>query len=431
MNSRYFISPEGLFLIASIFTALRVTWFLRQQKSIEILFVALALTVAGGVNLAQSNTFLSLTTTFQRGVLVFLIILTLEPIGYWGYRLLFRRQSGGKRANEQLIEEIISGAQVLSNTKTGALIAFERNDGLDKLAQSGTPIDSDVKRELLTAIFSKDSLTHDGGAIIQNGRLAYCSAVFPLTFSLDIDKNLGTRHRAAIGLTESTDAVCLIVSEEEGTISLAKEGQIFYNLDPKSIRRDLMKWLKPARGRKIYPLHRLRTFRLTESTTTTLRFSKSPALQFYDLTLHLFWLFISANLILSNGVPVTRESVALFFSPQTLATQPWNFIPAVLALIQLGFLVTHYDLYFDLNFNAFTKKTALLFLNLRTVKRPLNDFVRTIVKRDRQKAMSWSLYLQDRKKKWLKLDSAGSSNGLLRAAKKIHELLKIELVNQS
>ncbi len=418
-------------VILAIGAAFRISWFVRQQKSWELLFLGLFLTIAASVNLAQKNEWLHLNQTFVIGTAALAILMTFEPEFHWLIGNFVRNCDSHKIIKGKMLDEILAGAQILAHTKTGALIAFERDDNLTKLAQSGTAINSDVKKELLTALFSKDSLTHDGGAIVRNGRIAYVSVIFPITFNLDIDKNLGTRHRAAIGLTEQTDAVCLVVSEEEGTISLAKDGEIFYNLDQKNLRKHLSKCLAQKSSKRVYPFHRLRTFRRVESSTAFLRFLKSFPLQSYDLVFLIFYLLLTASLFAARGISMNQESLQQFLSAHPFLLEPWYYLPFALAMIHVIFFLVRSEMTFDQIKAVFTKETGLLFIPLRAVKRPAGECVRVYIKRESQKAPLWSLFLEDKRGKKIKLDSAGSPNGLFRDAKQIHEFLKIELVNQS
>ncbi|MBI4388453.1 MAG: DNA integrity scanning protein DisA nucleotide-binding domain protein [Candidatus Omnitrophica bacterium] len=422
----------GMSLAVLLVGSFRITWVLRQQKSWELLFLALVISVIGAINLSEENMAFHLDAQFLNSISIVLILIIFEPELRRLCFYFFRRLSKKKQSNiVHTINETLSGAQVLSHTKTGALIAFERNDNLSKLAQSGTLVNSDVKKELFTALFSKEALTHDGGVIIRNGRVAYCSVIFPITFNLDVDKNLGTRHRAAIGLTEATDAVCLIVSEEEGTISLAKDGKIFYNLDLKTLQKNLTEWLSRKPPKTSYPIHRVRSFSQKESSTVHLRFFKSTALQFYDLIFLFMWVLLLGNMILIQGGALNGQVFSDFFLKNTFFENPIYFIPAVLAAIHLGFLLLRLEIHFDRVGNRFTKETALAFLPIRKIKRSLDELKRVSVKREGQKSLRWFLTLEDRKRRIIQLDSAGSPNSLLHSAKQIHEFLKIDLMNQS
>ena len=421
----------GIKLTLTIFGVIRIAWFIRKNQSVEFLIPAFLLTIALGINLVQQNLFLGLTHLYMERIFLFGLIIIFEPEIYWLLRSFFSQMGNKKNGNLGVIQEIVAGAQILASTKTGALIAFEREDDLGKLCQSGTPVNSDVKKELLTALFSKDALTHDGGAIIKNGRITHCSVIFPLTFSLEIDKKFGTRHRAAIGLTESTDAICLVVSEEEGTISLAKDGEVFYNLDPKNIERSLSLWLSKRTQKRFYPVHRFRTFHITEQSSILLRFLNSTPARFYDFIFFLFWAFFSANFLLVSYGSIDQLVLNDFFSLETLTNEPWQWIPPVLMIVHAWCTFLKKEIRFDQGTHQFTKESKLLILPVTFIKRPLENCARVHVKRESRKAPLWSIYLEDKKGKKIKLDSSGWQNSLIASAKQIHEFLKIELINHS
>jgi diadenylate cyclase len=137
-------------------------------------------------------------------------------------------------------EEIILAATTLASKKIGALIVVERDIGLRNYAESGIALDSIPTYDLLVTIFSPNTPLHDGAVIVQRNRIIAAGCFLPLTLDPHLSKELGTRHRAAIGITEETDAVAIIVSEETGTISAAIEGKITRNLDGAGLREVLL-----------------------------------------------------------------------------------------------------------------------------------------------------------------------------------------------
>ncbi len=139
----------------------------------------------------------------------------------------------------QALEEVAKAATSLSESSTGALIVLEREVGLGDYLESGVIIDGHVSRELLCTIFFKNTPLHDGAVIIQKGRLAVAGCVLPLSTNPNISRRLGTRHRAAIGITEQTDCVAVVVSEETASISVAIAGKITRDIDPGTLRRIL------------------------------------------------------------------------------------------------------------------------------------------------------------------------------------------------
>ena len=134
-----------------------------------------------------------------------------------------------------IIEEISRSAGHLSGKRVGALMAIEREVGLKNYIESGVSIDGKVTKELLISIFSSKASLHDGAVIVQQARIVAAGCLLPLTQETNISKSLGTRHRAAIGLSEETDAVCVVVSEETGSISVSMGGKLMHNLSEENL----------------------------------------------------------------------------------------------------------------------------------------------------------------------------------------------------
>ena len=157
------------------------------------------------------------------------------------FRYLTRRAT-----TDEAVEEVVTAAGLLASRKVGALIAIERAIGLRNYVDSGIPLDSRVTYDLLVSIFQTESPLHDGAVVIQDERIAAAACSLPLTVSPQ-STELGTRHRAAIGLTEESDAVALVVSEETGAVSLAVDGQIERDLDAGRLTARLEALVRPAR----------------------------------------------------------------------------------------------------------------------------------------------------------------------------------------
>ena len=139
----------------------------------------------------------------------------------------------------KVTNEIIKAVVTLSKNKTGALIAIEREVGLNNFMETGTKLNADVSSELICTIFWSGSPLHDGAVIIQEQKIIAAGCLFPLTENMEMSKSLGTRHRAGIGLTEETDAIVIIVSEETGTISTGFKGTLNRNIDEKGLKKIL------------------------------------------------------------------------------------------------------------------------------------------------------------------------------------------------
>jgi diadenylate cyclase len=138
-----------------------------------------------------------------------------------------------------VLEEIVKAVVTLAGKRVGALIVLERKVGLNEYIEPGTRLDALVSKELLCSVFLPTSPLHDGAIVIQGGRVAAAGCFLPLTTDPRVSRTLGTRHRAAIGLTEETDAVVIVISEEEGTVSLVREGRISRDLTTSVLRTTL------------------------------------------------------------------------------------------------------------------------------------------------------------------------------------------------
>ncbi|NLF77283.1 MAG: TIGR00159 family protein [Chloroflexi bacterium] len=160
----------------------------------------------------------------------------LERVGRAGVGTMFTR-TPSFTAHEQLIEAICAAASRLSERRHGALIVLERNDALDEYISTGVPLDSETSPQLLLTIFWPKTELHDGAVIIRNGRVASAASVLPLSSGRNLtDRKLGTRHRAGLGMSEVSDALCVIVSEETGRISVANRGRMIRRLDANRLR---------------------------------------------------------------------------------------------------------------------------------------------------------------------------------------------------
>lgn len=148
------------------------------------------------------------------------------------------------------LEEIVRASVSLANKKIGALIVIERDTSLKDFIEVGTPLDAKVSRELLASIFHPTSPIHDGAVIIKGNRIAAAGCFLPITLSSELSKALGTRHRAGVGLTEETDAVAIIVSEETGFISMAMDGRLETKLDMGTMRELLTDMFSAQKGKK-------------------------------------------------------------------------------------------------------------------------------------------------------------------------------------
>jgi len=156
---------------------------------------------------------------------------------------LFPRLSTG--TDLTLVEEVVKASFALASRRMGALVVIEREASLDDWVEPASPLEARISQELLLAIFHPTSPLHDGAVVVQKGRIAAAQVFLPLTQSKEVSRMLGTRHRAAIGLTEETDALVVIVSEERGTVSIVMEGRLVPCRDANELRSRLQEILQP------------------------------------------------------------------------------------------------------------------------------------------------------------------------------------------
>lgn len=199
--------------------------------------------------------YLILNKTITIGVLTIVIIFqpeirkALEQLGRRAFDDIHSVQD--KEEIVETINEVVTAVDVLSKTKTGALIAIEQSTGLEDIIASGTRIEGLVSSAILENIFVVNTPLHDGATIIKNSRILASGCVLPLTSNININKKLGTRHRAAIGLSEISDAIVIIVSEETGTISLVVNGRLTRNYDKEKLRTILVNIIENKQNRKV------------------------------------------------------------------------------------------------------------------------------------------------------------------------------------
>lgn len=190
---------------------------------------------------------------FTFGVLAVFIIFQPElrrALEQLGRGKLFGRTSADEEEFSKEIGEIIKAVNYLSRRKIGALIVFERDTGLNEYTESGIPVQSVITSQLLINIFIPNTPLHDGAVIIQGHKISAAACYLPLSENPFISKELGTRHRAAIGVSEVADAVSVVVSEETGQISLAIDGQVVRNINEESLISKLYEEIGPQSSQK-------------------------------------------------------------------------------------------------------------------------------------------------------------------------------------
>lgn len=233
------------FVVYKVITLLRNTGTVSLLKGLTVLF--LATLVSGWLGLRAVNWLLERAVT---GLLVALPVVfypelrrTLEQLGRGQ---LFRHGLAelGRRERSELIGAIVRATALLSAEKVGALIVLERETGLQEYVDTGIALDARVSAELLGNLFTPNTPLHDGAAIIRGNRVAAAGCFLPLTGNPGLPKELGTRHRAGVGISEISDAAVVIVSEETGIVSLAVGGRLERHLDEEGLREQLATLIK-------------------------------------------------------------------------------------------------------------------------------------------------------------------------------------------
>jgi diadenylate cyclase len=190
-----------------------------------------------------------LTKLFGISVIAFLIIF--HPEVRQGLARLGQRRIFATNLREEeldyMVKELVKGIECLINDKFGALIAIEKNDSLVAYTESGIAVDARVSSELIQAIFTPNNPLHDGAVIIQQGRILSAGCLFPLSAVHDISRIFGTRHRAALGLSEETDAVMIIVSEERRDVSLVYKARMYRDLSREDLTEKIKELLRKSK----------------------------------------------------------------------------------------------------------------------------------------------------------------------------------------
>ena len=225
------------------FIIYRLLLLIRGTRAVQMLlglaFLTLVFWLSAKFEIRTLRALLSLL--FDNLFIILILIFQQEirrALSQVGRTPFLRALTGAK--DGQAIEELVKSAVSLANKKIGALIVIENRANVLDFIEPGTTLDSQLERDILVSIFMPVSPLHDGAVIIRKGRIFMAGCFLPLSLNPSVSKAVGTRHRAAVGLTEETDAVCLVVSEENGGISLASKGKILHNLDQGQLRKSLL-----------------------------------------------------------------------------------------------------------------------------------------------------------------------------------------------
>ena len=215
-------------VIYAVINLIRTTSAYRIAKSIVLLLLLTLVTDI--LNLHTMNYLLD--RVLQLGFVALVIVFQpelrrlLERLGGRSVQELISKPNGNNDRIEECVRQVVAACKTMSDERVGALIAFERSNSLEQICVSGTRTDAAISQELIRNIFFPKAALHDGALIIRNNRAEAAGCVLPLSENRKLSSDLGTRHRAGVGLSESTDAVVIIVSEETGSISVAVDGML-------------------------------------------------------------------------------------------------------------------------------------------------------------------------------------------------------------
>ncbi len=239
------------YIFYKIYTLIKET---RAEQLLKgIILIVLLIPISNFFHLTMLNWILTKTITI--GLLSFIIIFqpeirrALEHLGRTAFN--DKHILGNDQVMEEVITEISNSIENLSNSRTGALIIIEQLTGLEDIVKTGTKIDAVVSAALLENIFVVNTPLHDGATIIRNDRIVSSGCFLPLTNNQNVNKKLGTRHRAALGISENSDALIIVVSEETGTISLAVNGNLTRGYNKERLKDILIRIMKKRQSRKL------------------------------------------------------------------------------------------------------------------------------------------------------------------------------------
>ena len=220
-----------------------VVWFviyelimlLRGTKAVQLFrgIIVIIIIMAGSWYIGLSTVYWIMNQVINWGVIAMVIIFQPEirrGLEHLGRGSIFAKNHSQKEAEEKMIQALDKAIQYMAKRRIGALISIQMETGLDDYIETGIPLDADVSGELLINIFIPNTPLHDGAVIIKNGKIAVAAAYLPLSQSNLIPKELGTRHRAAVGMSEVTDALTIVVSEETGEVSIMKDGELLRDM---------------------------------------------------------------------------------------------------------------------------------------------------------------------------------------------------------
>ena len=233
-----------------------LTFFRRTNASSVIKGIIFLLVIAWLSNIFKMYvvTYL-LRQVLEMGVLVVIVLFQpelrklIEQVGSSRINVIFRKRVRLENA-EAVLQSVVSAAKAMAQSETGAIIVFEREVGLNDYAVTGTRIDADISSELIQSIFYHNSPLHDGALLIRDGRVLAAACMLPLSNNINLSRDLGMRHRAGVGISERSDAVVVIVSEQTGTISVAADGMLKRHLAHDTFEKLLRSEFMPEESKR-------------------------------------------------------------------------------------------------------------------------------------------------------------------------------------
>ncbi|GAX88414.1 diadenylate cyclase CdaA [Effusibacillus lacus] len=249
---------DALDILIVAFVLYRMILLIRGTRAVQLLKGIVVILIMTGIsnylNLRALNWILDKTLTI--GLFAIPVVFqpelrrALEQLGRGGFfsrSFVLAKTQENEEDVRKIINEIAKAASVLSKNKIGALIVIERETGIADIMETGVPIEALVSSELLINIFIPNTPLHDGAVVIRGNRIVTANTFLPLSDDPNLEQELGTRHRAAIGITENSDAIAIVISEEKGFISLTHNGKIIRNIDDQTLRQMLISHLMPQR----------------------------------------------------------------------------------------------------------------------------------------------------------------------------------------
>jgi uncharacterized protein (TIGR00159 family) len=252
-NFRWLLDLLDILLVA--FILYRIILLIKGTRAVQMLIgLVVLLLIYVGSQIGGLYTLNWLLDNFLSSIILVIVVIFQNDIRraliHVGRNPFYADRSFSE--GTKVIDELVRGVVALVQKRFGALLVIERETGINDFLEVGVELDAKPSSDLINAIFHPSSPMHDGALIVQQGRLTRAGCFLPLTQSLEISPRLGTRHRAAIGLTELVDAVVIVVSEETGKISVVVGGKMTRNLDDERLKKVLTRLLEPrrAQGRK-------------------------------------------------------------------------------------------------------------------------------------------------------------------------------------